>query len=202
MSKTKNFSPGWISGFTQADGTFIISYQKMNRGLFLRPRLVFSLSQSAIELQMFLDLQSYLGIGRVQLNKDNVLFTVSSLEDILNVIIPLFYIYPVRAGKLKSYLIFKQVALILKDMKHLTIEGLLQILYLSYFSNETTTRRSEESLNKILDFLESKLGELPKVDNIVLPALNELPPLSLDFILGLIDGDGSFKVSFNKIEEE
>ena len=40
------------------------------------------------------------------------------------------------------------------------------------------------------------------MDNIVLPALNELPPLSLDFILGLIDGDGSFNVSFNKIEEE
>ena len=82
------------------------------------------------------------------------MFTVSSLEDNLNVIIPLFYIYPVRAGKLKSYLIFKQVALMLKDKKHLTIEGLLHILYLSYFSNETTTRRSEESLNKFLDFLE------------------------------------------------
>jgi hypothetical protein len=195
-SKKFKFSPGWISGFTQADGTFLVSFEKINRGIFLRPRVVFSLTQSSIELPMFRELQNYLMIGNIQLNKDNVLFTVSSLDDILNVIIPLFDKHPVRAGKLKSYLIFKQVALMLKDKKHLTIEGLLQILFLSYFSNETTTKRSEESLSKILTYLESKLGELPKVDNIIVPTIGELPPFSLDFVIGLIEFDGSFNVSF------
>ena len=56
---------------------------------------------------MFLELQKYLGIGRVQRNRNNVTFVVSSIEEIVSVLIPLFEQNPLLGGKLTSYLIFK-----------------------------------------------------------------------------------------------
>jgi len=92
-----------------------------------------------------------------------------------------------------------------KDKKHLTLEGVIQILNLSYFMNKDTSLRTEESKGVLVDKLIQKYGELPAVFPIpkanpseIIPALylTHPEPLTLEFVRGLIDGDGSFNVSF------
>lgn len=66
---------------------------------------------------MFLALQKYLGAGRIQKNRNNVTLVVTSIDEIIKVIIPLFDNHSVRGSKLLSYLIFKEVVLMMKDKK-------------------------------------------------------------------------------------
>ena len=79
----------------------------------------------------------------------------------------------------------------IKEKKHLTLEGLIQILNLSYFMNKETSLRTDESKEILVNKLIEKYGELPIVLDIV-PAnkiTNNKEPLTLEFVRGLIDGD-------------
>jgi hypothetical protein len=147
---------------------------------------------------MFVSLQKYLGIGSVYKNRNGVIFVVKSIKDLVLVVIPLFDSVPLRGGKLESYLKFRKVVLLMKDKKHLTIEGLLQIIDFTYFMNKETTLRNYDTKLKLLNDLELKYGKLPSVDFIHIkevPAL-QIKPINKEFLRGLIDGDGSFNVSF------
>lgn len=62
MTKNYLFTNDWISGFTQSDGSFVISFENKNNGIPIRPRPVFNLTQSINELEMFIALQKYLGV--------------------------------------------------------------------------------------------------------------------------------------------
>ena len=189
-------------------------------GIPIRPVPIFNITQSKIEFDLFIEIQKKLGIGKVYNNRQNVIFVVKSIDEIVEVLLPLFDKYPLRGSKLVGYNIFKTVALMIKEKKHLTLEGLIQILNLSYFMNKETSLRTDESKETLVNKLIEKYGELPTVLDIVLannitnnkePLVqsltqrNELLPaapkqgkqmLTLEFVRGLIDGDGSFNVSF------
>ena len=70
------FTPDWISGFTQTDGSFTVSFEKRNKGILYRPSPVFSLSQTNLEYNMFISLQKFLGVGSVYENRNGVIFVV------------------------------------------------------------------------------------------------------------------------------
>jgi hypothetical protein len=55
-------------------------------------------------------------------------FVVASLDDILNIIIPHFDKYPLLTQKRADYILFKEVALIIKEGQHLTQKGLQEIV--------------------------------------------------------------------------
>lgn len=193
------FTSDWFAGFTQSDGSFIISFEKTSKGkLPIRPRPIFVLTQSRNEEVMFKSLQNYLKIGKLQFNKNNITLVIKSLEEIVTVLLPIFDNSPLRGSKLISYQIFKYVSLMMANKNHLTIEGTLQILNLSYFMNKETSLRTEELKQDIIAHLIKPIGVLPKFENISLPKLNDkdILPLSLEFIRGQVDGDGSFNVSF------
>jgi LAGLIDADG endonuclease len=206
-----------VSGFTQSDGSFSVLFDKVKRvhGLRLpvRPRPVFTITQSLKELDMLIAIQKFLGVGTIQINEErNVAnLTVRSLDDIFNVILPLFDTCKVRGGKYKSYLIFKEVVLMMKDDAHLTLYGTLLILELSYFMNKDTSLRSTKSKLELINSITEKSSLLPiEVNNFKIELKNRLDSIektftsisliskiSLDFIIGLIDGDGSFNISFH-----
>lgn len=190
------FTNDWISGFTQSDGSFVISFENKTNGIPIRPRPIFNLTQSINELEMFIALQKYLGVGVIQKNRDNVTLVVRSLDEIISVLIPLFDNYPLRGSKLLSYKIFREITLMMKDKKHLTVDGTLQILDLSYFMNKETSLRTEFKKEELLGKLILKYGELPKFERINIPEPINLKPLTLEFVRGLVDGDGSFNISF------
>jgi LAGLIDADG endonuclease len=64
--------------------------------------------------------------------------------------------------------------------------------------NKETSLRTDESKEILVNKLIEKYGELPTVLDIVLSnnISNNKEPLTLEFVRGLIDGDGSFNVSF------
>ena len=134
------FTPEWIAGFTQSDGSFSISFETRDKGILIRPRPVFNITQSNVEIKMFLELKKYLGVGNIQSQRDSISLVVTSLDDLLSVIIPLFDKSPLRGGKLESYLIFKEVCLRMKNKSHLTLEGLKTIENINSKMNQ---RRSE-----------------------------------------------------------
>ena len=167
-------------------------------GIPIRPVPIFNITQSKIEFDLFIEIQKKLGIGKVYNNRQNVIFVVKSIDEIIEVLLPLFDKYPLKGSKLVGYNIFKTVALMIKEKKHLTLEGLIQILNLSYFMNKETSLRTDESKEILVNKLIEKYGELPTVLDIVLAnnITNNKEPLTLEFVRGLIDGDGSFNVSF------
>jgi hypothetical protein len=88
--KKYNFTPDWFSGFTQSDGSFIVSFETKQKGIPIRPRPIFNLTQSIDELEMFIALQEYLKIGLIQKNRNNVTLVITSINDILTILVPLF----------------------------------------------------------------------------------------------------------------
>jgi hypothetical protein len=199
MKKKYNFTGDWISGFTQSDGSFVVSFLNQKKGVAIRPQPVFNITQSIVELEMFKALHNQLGIGKLYTNRKNVVFVVKSIDEIVDVLLPLFEKHPVKGGKFLAYTIFKEVSLMIKEKKHLTIEGTLQILNLAYFMNKDTSLRNEESLKLIQEKLNlnTSLSKSNLVNTVRLrdtKSMNE--PLTLEFVRGLIDGDGSFNISF------
>lgn len=115
-NKNKNFifTNDWICGFTQSDGSFVVSFENQKNGLPIRPKPIFNITQSVKELEMFKALQNYLKIGRIQINRNNVTLVVTKIDDIITNLIPLFDNSPLRGGKLLSYKIFKEVCLMMR----------------------------------------------------------------------------------------
>lgn len=104
--------------------------------------------------------------------------------------------HPLHGSKIMAYQIFKEVSLMMKAKKHLTLEGTLQILELAYFMNSGTTLRTIESKEVILNKLSKFYGKLPIIPKIELSELNLPKSINLEFIRGEVDGDGSFNISF------
>lgn len=204
MNKIKYFNititPDWLSGFTQSDGSFVINYSTIKHGIPVRPTPVYNLTQSNLNYDLFIEIQKYLGIGKIYNNRQNVTFVVRSIDEIADVLLPLFDKHPLRGSKLEGYNIFKAVVLMIKEKKHLTSEGIIQILDLSYFMNKETSLRTEESKKILEESIRLKCGVISKPHKLpeVLPALDNLKskPMNLEFVRGLVDGDNSFNVSF------
>ena len=157
---------------------------------------IFNITQSNIEYDLFIEIQKKLNIGKVYKNRQNVIFVVKSIDEIVDVLIPLFENYPLRGSKLIAFNIFKICAKLIKEKKHLTLEGLIQIIDLSYFMNLDTTLRTEESKQILINKLIDKYGKLPTVKKLKYDNSVNLKPMTIEFVRGLIDGDGSFNVSF------
>jgi len=86
MNKNFNITPEWISGFTQSDGSFVISDTISKSGIPIRPVPVFNLTQSNLDYDLFMEIKKYLGIGKVYNNRQNVTFVVKSINEIVEVL--------------------------------------------------------------------------------------------------------------------
>jgi hypothetical protein len=94
-----------------------------------RVRPVFSITLHIKDLALLEAIQNTLGIGNISKSKKMAIFAVDSIKDI-SVIINHFDQYPLISYKLSDYLIFKKCFEIINKGKHLTDNGLLEILSL------------------------------------------------------------------------
>ena len=197
MSYKFVLTPGYISGLTQTDGSFfcaIIASAKHRFGLQFRPKFTIT---ADLDSKYVLDaIQAYFKCGKVSVNEKNhtAEYLVDKLEDLIKIIIPHFMQYPVHCAKLHEFELFHKIVIALYNKEKRTIEGRRELLKMALSMNATTNRKQDR-----LDFLFSLLDITDIKDKELIPNSNiEInTPITPNFIAGVIDGDGSFFVSFN-----
>lgn len=192
-SDSPNIDPNYISGLAQADGSFFCTISKNVGSKFgIRLRPTFSITLDLSSISVLVSIKDYFKCGYITINENtnSAEFTVKSMTDLLDIIIPHFKQYPLHSAKQYSFLMLVLIVDILKDKKHYDPQVLAQLIKMIYSMNEVTNRTITQE-----KALFSFLG-IPYVDFCSVKPELTYPLLNPAFLAGLIDGDGSFHVSF------
>jgi len=121
--------PQWLAGFTSGEGCMLVRVKKSStHRLGFLVELVFQINQHTRDKLLILNLIKYLNCGVVYKHSENaVVFKVTKFSDLTQNIIPFFSKYPILGVKSKDFYDFCEVADIMKEKGHLTIEGLNKI---------------------------------------------------------------------------
>jgi hypothetical protein len=103
-SETKNHQlhPYFLSGFVDAEGSFVISIIRQLKGIKWGVRARFNINLHSRDLPLLRSIQAFFGgIGYIYENKNGktVSFVVCKSEDLTTVIIPHFLKYPLVTQK-------------------------------------------------------------------------------------------------------
>ncbi len=132
--------PYWISGFTEAEGCFLIQIKRdPTHKIGYQVLLRFTIGLHSRDELVLKSLASYLGCGRYKKSSESVgVFIIGNLTEINEKIIPLFE--PLKGAKLKDFEDFCRVADIKKVDGHKTELGLEQIRLIKMGMNRGRTR--------------------------------------------------------------
>ena len=125
--------PNYITGFVDGEGSFSISITPRNfKDVKWEIRLIFSISQHKRNRGILYKIKDYFRCGTIRPNrKDNTYkYEVRSLQDLKNIIIPHFQKYPLQTTKRIDFEIFTKVIQIMEERRHLTKDGLKEIIEL------------------------------------------------------------------------
>ena len=132
----------YLAGFTDGEGSFNVSFRP--RPDFIMPwkvSLCFNVSQKdKVILTLF---KRHLACGTLRSRQDGVwYYEVNNLNAIFENVIPFFERFGfLSAKKKRDFAKFKQIANLMKDKKHLTYEGIREILEIREEMNDGGKRR-------------------------------------------------------------
>lgn len=140
------------------------------------------------DLDILVQIKDFFKVGKIYTSKRGIIYyTVGSTKDIIKYILPHFDKYPLFSLKLKDYLVFKEIVLLMEKGEHNSLSGLLKIF----------------SLRAILN---KGLSEVIKTEYpYIIPATHPEFKLSLNlnpyWLSGFIAAEGSFFISVYPNEE-
>ena len=186
-------NPWFVSGFTDAEGSFIISVTKSstNRlGWSIQPYFKTSLKKK--DLPILEKYKSYFKdagkIGITGKGRDIFSYVISSKAQIMAVVLPHFDKYPLITQKRADYELFKRIIYIMNNKKHLTEEKLQEII------------NNKASLNLGLsDKLKIAFPNTIPVSRPKVRGENKKPIIyDPQWLAGFASGEGSFQVKIQK----
>ena len=191
--------PAFISGFVQADGVFHVDISRSkDYRLGVRVTPLLFLSQHINSINLLHEIKEYFNVGHITTNRNEANYIVNSFPKLKEVIIPHFDKFTLKSGKFESYVKFKEIINLMDKKAHLSADGLIKIIELSYDLNFGTQRKlgNKEELIKLI--LEKSKIETPLIKTYLESDLTNTVEslISPEFISWLTDGDGSFFVSF------
>lgn len=184
----ESLCPYWVTGFADGESCFTLKVSKkstLKSGWNVIPE--FKIDLHTRDVLLLRKIHSFFGVGIVHERKDRNMsyYSVQSLRDITNVIIPHFDQYPLITQKKADYLLFKQAINLLNLKVQSDIEGIRQILSIKAAMNL--------GLSDTLKFqFPTVLAERrPIVSSaVVVPDPN--------WLTGFVDGEGCFYVNTKK----
>lgn len=186
INPTYTLNPWFLTGFTDAEGTFSISLRKSSSsrsGFIIHP--LFQIGLHIKDTELLKEIQAnFKGIGRISNKENSVYFRVQSLEEILNVIIPHFDKYSLITQKLADYLLFRKIVIKMKDGEHLTKEGLQAIVNIRATIN--------------LGLSEDLKAAFPNTIPEPRPLIENLKITDPEWVAGFVSGEGCFYIGLWK----
>ena len=132
----------YLTGFVDGEGSFIASLRKGNGHLLgWQVQLAFNVAQRDItNLEL---LKQYLDCGRLQNRSDGVHYYIANgHRPIIDHIIPFFDRYPfLSKSRQRNFSLFRQIASLVDQGKHLDPEGLREIILIRENLNEGKGRK-------------------------------------------------------------
>lgn len=183
---SNNIKPWFITGFSDAEGSFnIVIAKSPSNTIGWRIQTRFIIEIHLKEIATLNMIQNFFGgIGTITINpkKNSARYTVVSFNDIQNIIVPHFNKYPLQSAKKIDFELWKDCVNIISEKKHLTQNGLEQIV------------RNKTAMN--LGASIQLMSEFPNVKPLIRPPfITNDENLNPDWVSGFVEGDGSFFVS-------
>lgn len=167
----------WFSGFTDAEGTFMIV--SLAKGFCFK----FSIGLHVDDLNVLNSIKDKLGIGNIYISNNTCHLNVTKKDDMLK-LINIFDIYLLNSTKRFDYLDFKKAYSLYHDRDKLTQELINQILDIKNNMNNSSGGRKNLEISLL------SLGNTGGYE------FN----ISKEWLLGFIEGDGSFSLSRKTME--
>jgi hypothetical protein len=153
-NQQERLNASWIVGFTDGEGCFHISINKINKmslGWQVLPE--FRIVQHEKDELLLHKIKNYFGFGEVKVNRKDFHgtrkeFRVRGLMN-LNKIIEFFKENPLMTSKRKDFEIFSEIIELMNQKEHLTKEGLNKIAKLISNMNRKPNLRYLESSETI-----------------------------------------------------
>jgi hypothetical protein len=144
---------GWIVGFVDGEGCFSVPIQRNSKTLTWQVQPQFVVVQGASSVSALELLRDYFDCGRINANRrtDNhrepmYRYVVRRFRDLDEIIVPFFERYPLLTSKRENFGKFVDVLKLMKQRRHLSTDGLLEIARIV----ETMNRRKPSSVRRIL----------------------------------------------------
>lgn len=188
-SNIKNINPNFVSGFTDAEGSFYVSiYKDKNLKTGWRIQAWFSLGLHYKDSNLLNSIKlGFLGVGNIYLNKNGTLiYSIGSLKDLINIIIPHFEKYPLLTQKRSDFEFLKMIVELMNRKEHLTISGLRKILSIRASMNNGLTKVLEESF--------------PGISPVPRPTVSDQKIQEPNWLAGFSSGDSCFDIKIRKSE--
>ena len=128
ISDYKIKDPQWVAGFSSGEACFIVDINKSKSnqiGYSVNLRIM--ISQHARDELLLCSLINYINCGKLYKNNNSFNLTVRKFADIETKIIPFFIKYPILGNKFLDFQDFCKVSKLVKEKKHLQIDGFKKI---------------------------------------------------------------------------
>ena len=180
--KPKTLNPYWVSGFTDAEGSFSINIRLNKKGTRYITS-TFKIGQDYKDIYILYDLKNYFNVGDITIHKKEARLEIKGTENAIKYLIPHFNKYPQLSKKQIDYLLWKDIINILHSKQHLTLEGFIECLSL------------KSLLNKGLN---DKLKNIFPLKTIIKPLRSQPDTIDFNWLSGFTAGEGSFMIIIKK----
>jgi NADH-ubiquinone oxidoreductase chain 2 len=178
----KDIHPWFITGFTDAEGSFMIHLEKNNDKWRIRPTFQIKLNER--DLSLLQKIKAYFNeVGNININNYECTYKVRSLKDI-EIIISHFDKYFLITQKRADFELFKEIINKLNNREHLELKGLHEIICII------------ASMNKGLSL--SVKTEFSNIKPVVRPLIENTSVPHPEWMAGFVSGEGSFSVVGDK----
>jgi hypothetical protein len=145
---------GWVLGFVDGEGCFSIGFirqpnRKRRKGYKTGYQVAheFAVTQGASSVSCLHELREFFGVGQVLINtrydnhKEHLYrFVVRKRQDLIAVILPFFRTHPLHTTKQTNFEKFARCVELVEADRHLTREGLLEIVEIAQTMNSQKPR--------------------------------------------------------------
>ena len=134
-SISKLLTPNWVTGFTDAEGCFSVILTKLPTVRKWRIIVSFEINLHSKDISVLYKIKDFFGVGSINSrnNKNICVYRVNKLNDLVKVIIPHFYNYPLITKKYSDFVLWSKVVELMATKKHLTSNGFNTVL--SYYAS-------------------------------------------------------------------
>lgn len=180
-------NPNWVTGLTDAEGCFSVSILKTKNKLGWVVLPSFQILLHIKDLNILLQIKSFFSHkGNITVNKkrNHVIYRIRDINSLINIIIPHFKKYPLISQKYSDYILFKDIVLLLRNIKLLNKDSLRNIVNLRASLNRGVSKKLHSDFPDIQKVSRSKAN---------LPTL-----VNYNWLAGFFSGDGCFFIKILK----